>query len=799
MKGSKVKFFLVYFLVIYFSFIYYFPKDSSIFRRVHSLEYFLPSELPVVDVLDGSVRVELRLGQSFQENPALIPIVSALFRALSINRDIEISAIITSVSAEELARVIQSNYALGPWRGVNVTAEGNSLVIKGIDSEIRIPVLSNPTGTADLTVFLGDSPEGSSTQRTLYFSIGTGSFRLGITTLPGEVGEREEAEVLLSEVTGLAVALRALKEELGDFGILGRIDVIRPEGDMTIVPSISKEDVSAFFSSLGITHPGVRIALDTTKVSGEIKGGRLVEAVLTFPVKVTLEDLKRVFQEYPLLGIAPEKESTSAMVIDPYNPKLFYLHTGKTLVEELPDGSTRVILRGWVGDFSYAGMIITAITEVGQRLSELGVLSEQKANVVYPAVEHPKVQVLAQPKKVIINGAAGRIGLNVLRSLIGDPNFDVVAVNGVRSAEALRQGLLHDEILGPTMAEVEIGKETLEWGGKKVEVEFVTINGHKVYVFNAREPETVRELPLGELGIEYVLETSGNYTTAEDFKPFFEAGAKYGFISAPAKDKTTPEIVPGVNHGSLVVMANDKGLPQVVSFGSCTTNNAAPAIKAILDLLEEKGVKVGEISLETVHAVTQTQAHLLPQQIRDPNKEPERARAGGLNIVVSSTGAAKVLPKIIKGIDRMHGIALRVGNPNGSESQIVFYLEGLSPVSKEEIVAYLQERARTDMANILRVNTGEKLDSLAINGSDITSIVEASTIEIVPLYDAKGEHVSDAIVINTWYDNEWGYTQQYLRGVLMHALLLENPGLTPEELLALSDRLGEYVYCPVSR
>ncbi|MGE4357714.1 MAG: glyceraldehyde 3-phosphate dehydrogenase NAD-binding domain-containing protein, partial [Candidatus Omnitrophota bacterium] len=758
-------------------------------------EYIPSAPLRIVDVLDGTARVELNLTQNFEQNSSLIPVVSALFRSLSNNRDIEISAIVAPVSAEELARVIRSNPILGPWRGVTVTAEGNTLVIKGVDSERRIPVNKESASEADISVFIGDIAYGgvaSKAKRVIYFPVGSTEVR-DLTALPGGIGEWDEAVVNLSEITGLAVALEALGEELGSFGIQGRIDVFYPDGDMTIVPSVREVDVSRYLAYLGITFPEVKVSLHATKVSGAIKGARMVETVITFPGEVTKEDLIRIFEAHPLLGVAPEESSTSAMFLNPGDTKLFYLNSGKTVVEELKDGSTRVILRGWVGDYSYAGMMIAGITEVAQRLSELGVLSTQKADVIYPAVEHPKVQVLAQPRKVIINGGAGRIGLNILRSLIGDPNFNVVAVNGVRSAEALRQGLLYDEVLGSTKVEIETGKEVLN--GK--EVEFITINGYKIYVFNAREAEEVRQLPLGALGIEYVLEASGNYTKADDFEPFFTAGAKYGFISAPAKDKNVPEIVPGVNHGTLVDMAGEKGLPRVVSFGSCTTNNSAPVIMALINLLEGKGVRVEEVSLETVHAVTQTQAHLLPVQIRDPQKVPERARAGGLNIVVSSTGAAKVLPKIITGIDRMHGIALRVGNPNGSESQITFYLSGLSPVTSEEIVAYLQERARTDLRNILVVNTGGKLDSLAINGSDITSIVEASTVKVVPVYDAEGKHVSDVVVLNTWYDNEWGYTQQYIRGIIMFALLEENPSITKEELLYRSDRLGEYAYSPV--
>jgi len=293
------------------------------------------------------------------------------------------------------------------------------------------------------------------------------------------------------------------------------------------------------------------------------------------------------------------------------------------------------------------------------------------------------------------------------------------------------------------------------------------------------------------------LETSGHYTTRAKLQPFFNAGVRYAAISAPAKDDTL-QIVPGVNHGELVTLAQSGELPDTISAGSCTTNNAAPAIKAILEFVDNLGGNVREVELTTIHALTNTQAHSLPRQVRNP-KKAERDRAGSLNIVPTSTGAAKVLPEIIKGIDRMHGIALRVGNPNGSASRVVFYLDGKLPegTTSEDIIGYLQQMSSGDLRNILAVNTGTPLSSLAINGSDITSIVEASTVKIVPIYDGEGNHVSDAIELVTWYDNEWGYTQQYLRAVLMHRLVQERQGITPHDLLQISDRLGPYVYSPV--
>ena len=772
-------------------------------RRVQDpLLNFIPhSQIPVVDRLDGVVKIGLVLGDEINENLEATTAFVTFIRALSSNADIEVEGIFSSKSASELAQMLQTHPKLGPWRGVNVTAENNEIVITGLDSEVRIPVYSQGTDmNVDLLVSLGSLSDEIETfygrvsaTRFLVFNLGINPDAItssGIA-LPGEVGESSEANLVLSASTSLAYVLKSLQAEFGKVSPSRMTMEVPQGGDLHIRPNISNIDLTEFLKSLGIQVPGA-VELSVTEVSDALLGASYAEIIVSLPGEVTKEQLQKVFRTTPGIELAPEKKTTSAMFLNPHDTSLFILDSTNTQISH-QDGYTRVTLRGWINPYAQAGIMISAITEVGQRLAELGQLTTQKTPVVYPQVEHSKVQVVENPIKVIINGAAGRIGLNALRSMIGDPNFEVVAVNGVRSAEALRQGLLYDEILGPTNAEITIGKEELE--GQ--EVEYITINGHKIYVFNARDEESIQKLPLRTLGVEYVLETSGHYTTRAKLQPFFDAGVQYAVISAPAKDDTL-QIVPGVNHGELVTLAQSGKLPDTISAGSCTTNNTAPVIKAILEFVDSLGGNVREVELTTIHALTNTQAHSLPRQVRNP-KKAERDRAGSLNIVPTSTGAAKVLPEIIKGIDRMHGIALRVGNPNGSVSRVVFYLDGKLPegITSKDVIDYLQQMSSGDLRNILVVNTGTPLDSLAINGSDITSIVEASTVKIVPIYDGEGNHVSDAIELVTWYDNEWGYTQQYLRAVLMHRLVQERQGITAYDLLQISDRLGPYVYSPV--
>lgn len=772
------------------------PFDSTVCRRILQpvslgLEHIPPSEIPVVDSLDGVVKIGLVLGSEIDESSEAQTAFVTFIRALGSNADIEVSKIFSEKSASELARILQDN-KLGPWRGVIVTAEGNELVISGVNTEVRIPVYSPDSKLSDIDVLvaLGSNYELPETTARRFLAF-TFSPTLEDGTLPGEVGESTEANISLSLPTIITYLLKSLQAEFGPV-YPSRVNIEVPEGsDLEIRPNISTTDLTQFLRNHGI-QVSKEVELSVTGVSEAIRGASYVEMVLTLPGKVTKEQLQSIFQTTPGLSVAPEKKSTSAMFTNPSDTSLLALDPANTQLSQ-QDGYTRVTLRGWISPYAQAGIMVSTITEVGQRLSELGLLSAQETSWVYPRVEHPKVKVVENPIRVMINGAAGRIGLNVLRSAIGDPNFNVVAVNGVRSAEALRQGLLYDEILGPTGAEITIGKEQL---GSQ-EVEYITINGHKIYVFNARDEESIKQLPLGALGVECLLETSGRYTTRQQLQPFFDAGVQWAAISAPAKDKTL-QIVPGVNHDALVARAREGNLPDTISAGSCTTNNTAPAIKAIVEFADGLGLEVKEVELTTIHALTNTQAHALPRQVRDP-KKAERDRAGVLNIVPTSTGAAKVLPEIMTGIDRMHGIALRVGNPNGSASRLIFYLDGRLPegTTPEQIVQYLKDRASGDLRNIMVVNEGSPLNSLAINGSDITSIIEASTVRIVPIYNAQGEHVSDAIELVTWYDNEWGYTQQYLRAVIMHRLVLERPGITSEELLWRSDRLGSYSYSPV--
>jgi len=824
-------------------------------KTSESISTIAPSILPVVDTLDGIVGVKIRLADSIGKDSCCDASLTAFLRTLSYNNDISITAIECgdNITASDIAEVLQSNSALGPWKGVSVTSQDNNIIIQGHGDPVVIPVVGLEENVkADVMLYIGaflksldSDPSVFNVQRMLLAPTGVSLLSefedLENLALPGDSEIDGTSLVSVSEVSALALVLESLKSNLGG-AYISRADMFLPQGDLSIKPGASVIDISSILETLGISNGGVN--LNVTEVSGILKGARRMEAIITLPGEITMDMLKEVFNTTDGISVAAESASTSSMFNTPSDTSMFILDARMTTLTAQPDGSTRVNLRGWVGDYSMAGMMVASLTEMGRQLSELGLLSDQTdLQLVAPNVEYKKPSILERIKTVLINGAAGRIGLNILRSLIGDPNFSVVAVNGVRSAEALRLGLMHDEILGPTNAEITTGSTTvkivdpainyyIELDGVKQnfgadigeanqvlahlhtsgidasieqskieeEVEYIEINGHRVYVFNSRKEDSIKDyMPqlfeaLG-LSAEYLMEASGNYTSVDKLQPFFDAniGIEHAFISAPAKDDTL-QVVPGVNTDQLVAVSAE-GVPAVLSAGSCTTNNTAPAVVAMLKLLEGTGVNINGVEINTIHGLTQTQAQVIPLQVRDIGKA-ERQRPGALTIVPTSTGAAKVVPQIINGINNISGVSSRVGNPCGSESQLTFHLDGFSPVSEEAIVTGLKSLSQAELLNVLFVNEGDVLDSGQINGVDVTSIVEASTIDIVPIYDGEGNHISDSIVFNTWYDNEWSFTQQYLRLVTMAALLEENPDMSADELFETSDRLGENAYIP---
>ncbi|MBO5738200.1 type I glyceraldehyde-3-phosphate dehydrogenase [bacterium] len=318
--------------------------------------------------------------------------------------------------------------------------------------------------------------------------------------------------------------------------------------------------------------------------------------------------------------------------------------------------------------------------------------------------------------KVAINGF-GRIGRNTLRAAIREGIYneiDYVAINdpGLTPANAAHV-FKYDSVMGKFDGTVEVAEDGL------------IINGKKILFFAEKDPAA---LPWAKLGVEVVVESTGFYTDAEKAKAHIEAGAKKVIISAPAKNEDLT-IVLGVNEKEY-----DTTKHNVISMASCTTNCLAPVAKVIS---EKFGIVKGLMT--TVHSYTGD------QRILDAgHKDPRRARAGALNIVPTTTGAAEavalVLPEL-KG--KLNGFAMRVPTPDVSVVDVVFETE--KPVTVEAVNAALKEAAD---GHVLCYSE-EPLVSSDFIGSSQSSTVDAA------LTMTMGENM---VKVVSWYDNEMGYS-----------------------------------------
>ena len=319
--------------------------------------------------------------------------------------------------------------------------------------------------------------------------------------------------------------------------------------------------------------------------------------------------------------------------------------------------------------------------------------------------------------KVGINGF-GRIGRNVFRAALGNPEVEIVAVNDLTDAGTLAHLLKYDSIHGTLNAEV------------KAQDGNIVVNGKVIKVLAERDPAN---LPWAELGVQVVVESTGRFTDGDKAAAHIKAGAKKVIISAPAKGEDIT-IVMGVNQDKY-----DHSKHHVISNASCTTNCLAPFAKV---LHEKFGIKHGLMT--TVHSFTND------QQILDlPHKDLRRARAASMSIIPTTTGAAKavalVLPEL-KG--KLNGFAMRVPTPNVSVTDLVVEME--KPATAEEINAALKAAAEGELKGIMAF-CDEPLVSRDFNGNPHSSIVDGLSTMIVNGTMAK---------VVSWYDNEWGYSNR---------------------------------------
>ena len=332
--------------------------------------------------------------------------------------------------------------------------------------------------------------------------------------------------------------------------------------------------------------------------------------------------------------------------------------------------------------------------------------------------------------KVAINGF-GRIGRNFIRcwATRPDSNMDVIAINDTSGVKTAAHLLKYDSILGTFEKDVVPGDQSL------------TINGKTIKVVSNRDP---LQLPWAELGIDIVVEATGVFVTAEGAGKHIQAGAKKVLITAPGKGDGIGTFVIGVNDQDY---SHDKY--DIVSNASCTTNCMAPFMKVMDD---EFGVLRGMMT--TTHSYTGDQ-RLLDAGHRDLR----RARSAALNIVPTTTGAAKAVALVVPQLaGKLNGIALRVPTPNVSVCDVVMQVG--KKTFKEEVNGALLKASQGKMKGILKYSD-EPLVSCDYKGTDESTIIDSSLTMVMG---------DDLVKVVAWYDNEWGYSQRVVDlGELMAA------------------------------
>jgi len=332
------------------------------------------------------------------------------------------------------------------------------------------------------------------------------------------------------------------------------------------------------------------------------------------------------------------------------------------------------------------------------------------------------VRVSAEKLKVGINGF-GRIGRNFLRCVEGRPdtNLEIVALNDSRGPKNAAHLLKYDSILGTFDADVAVTGD-----------DSIAVNGKAIKVLGSRDPA---QLGWGDLGVDIVIEGTGVFINMEGASKHLQAGAKKVVITAPAKGDDIPTYVVGVNEKEYT-----NSTANIVSNASCTTNCLAPFAKV---LEEEFGIIEG--TMTTTHSYTGDQ-RLLDASHRDLR----RARAAALNIVPTTTGAAKAVSLVLPTLKgKLNGIALRVPTPNVSVVDLVVNVKKKG-VTAEEVNAAFKKAAEGEMKGILAIEE-KPLVSVDYRQSDVSTTIDAALTMVM------GESM---VKVVAWYDNEWGYSQR---------------------------------------
>lgn len=319
------------------------------------------------------------------------------------------------------------------------------------------------------------------------------------------------------------------------------------------------------------------------------------------------------------------------------------------------------------------------------------------------------------PIKVGINGF-GRIGRNVVRAGINNPNVEFVAANDLTDTKTLAHLLKYDSILGQFKGEVKVDGQNIE------------VNGKPIRVFATKDPG---EIDWPSLGVDVVIEATGRFTDATDAKKHLRGSVKKVIISAPAKNEDVT-IVLGVNDD-----AYDSAKHHIVSNASCTTNCLAPFVKVIH---EKWGIEKG--SMTTIHSYTNDQPVL-----DFPHKDLRRARAAALNMIPTTTGAAKAISLVMPELKgKLDGYAMRVPTPNVSVVDLVVLLK--KDATAAEVNAALKEASEGRLKGILGYTSDPVVSTDMLHNSN-SSIIDSDLTKVVG---------GNLLKVVSWYDNEWGYS-----------------------------------------
>lgn len=322
--------------------------------------------------------------------------------------------------------------------------------------------------------------------------------------------------------------------------------------------------------------------------------------------------------------------------------------------------------------------------------------------------------------RIAINGF-GRIGRNVFRAGYKNPDIELVAINDLTDAKTLAHLLKYDSTFGIMPADVKTDGNNL------------IVDGKKIQVLSERDPAA---LPWKDLNVDLVIESTGKFTNKEGASKHIAAGAKKVIISAPAKDAIDATIVLGVNQ-----TIYDKNQHNIVSNASCTTNCLAPVAKILNDNF---GIKRGLMT--TIHSYTNDQVIL-----DFPHKDLRRTRAAALNIIPTSTGAAKAVGLVIPELNgKLNGLSLRVPTPNVSIVDLVCDIEKEATV--ETINKAFEDAANSALKGILQY-CDEPLVSRDFYANPHSAILDAGSTYVVD---------KTMVKVLAWYDNEWAYSVRML-------------------------------------